>query len=52
MEKSNFYYSDRCGVRTHEAYAEDLKSPPFDHSGNLSLYKIKKRRCYTPNRLV
>ena len=28
-------YSDSGGVRTHEAYAEDLKSSPFDHSGTL-----------------
>lgn len=26
------------GVRTHEAYAGDLKSPPFDHSGTLVLF--------------
>ena len=26
----------RCGIRTHEAYAVDLKSTPFDRSGNLT----------------
>ena len=24
----------RCGIRTHEANATDLKSVPFDRSGN------------------
>ncbi len=28
--------SDKSGVRTHEAYASELKSDPFDHSGILS----------------
>ena len=25
------------GIRTHEAYAEGLKSSPFDHSGTLAV---------------
>ena len=28
--------NDKYGIRTHEAYAVDLESTPFDHSGNLS----------------
>ncbi len=27
---------DRCAIRTREAYALDLKTNPFDHSGILS----------------
>lgn len=26
---------DRCEIRTREAYALDLKTNPFDRSGNL-----------------
>ncbi len=26
---------DRCAIRTREAYALDLKTNPFDRSGNL-----------------
>ena len=26
----------RCGIRTHEAEAVDLKSTPFDRSGTLA----------------
>ena len=29
--------SARGGIRTHEAYAEGLKSSPFDHSGTLAV---------------
>ena len=28
------------GVRTREAFAGDLKSPPFDHSGTLAKAKV------------
>ena len=27
----------RCGIRTHEANATDLKSVPFDRSGNRAI---------------
>ena len=30
--------NDKYGIRTHEAYAVDLESTPFDRSGNLSLF--------------
>ena len=30
--------NDKCGIRTHEAYAIDLESTPFDRSGNLSKF--------------
>ena len=30
-------YIDSGGIRTHEAYASDLESLPFDRSGTLSL---------------
>lgn len=28
----------KSGIRTHEAYAADLKSAPFNHSGILASY--------------
>ena len=33
------------GVRTREAYAEDLKSSPFDHSGTLVSLPKKNVLC-------
>ena len=36
IDKSNYFYG-RYGIRTHEANADDLKSSPFDRSGNLPI---------------
>ena len=30
-------FAGRYGIRTHEANADDLKSSPFDRSGNLPI---------------
>ena len=32
------------GIRTHEAYASDLKSDPFDRSGTLTFCCTDYRR--------